>query len=242
MFRKFVTIIAYTGFGGVLAASLGGGITAAAAAAPSRPAAALLQLQASAGDEVAPDVAVATLAAVRQGRDVGALNDAVAALLDAALRRARATPGIDASTGSYSTEPHATTVDGKTRDDGWTVRATLVLRSADFAALGRLSAELAQTLQVVSIGSDYSAALRRRESDALQRRAIAEFRARAQSAAQDFGYRHWALHDVELGALQGADSPPLRMQMFAAAAAPLPVAPSARRLSLTVSGRVELQR
>ncbi|OIQ85707.1 hypothetical protein GALL_324560 [mine drainage metagenome] len=235
MFRKFVTMIAYAGAGAVLAASLG------VVAAPTAQAAALLQLQASASDEVAPDVAVATLAAVRQGRDVGALNDAVAALLDAALRRARATPGVDASSGSYSTEPHVTNTDGHTVDDGWTVRATLVLRSADFAALGRLSAELAQTLQVVSMGSDYSAGLRRRERDALQRRAIAEFRARAQSAAQDFGYRNWALHDVEVGQLQGADGPLPRMALLAAAAAPLPVAPTARRLTLTVSGRVELQ-
>ena len=235
MFRRPFSIIAYAGFGAALGALLW------LVAMPPAGAAALLRLQASASDAVAPDVAVATLAAVRQGRDVGALNDAVGALLDAALRRARATPGVSASTGDYSTEPHTTSADGQAVADGWTVRATLTVRSADFAALGRLSAELAQTLQVVSIGSDYSAALRERERDALQQRAIAAFRARAQAAAQGFGYRRWVLHEVELGTLQGADSPPLRMQMLAAAATPLPVAPAARRLTLTVAGSIELR-
>jgi predicted secreted protein len=236
MLRQVTTIIAHAGTGATLCAWLLLG------AAPAADAAALLRLQTSASDAVAPDVAVATLAAVRQGPDVGALNDAVGALLDAALRRARATPGISASTGGYSTEPRMGGTEGHETVDGWTVRATLVLRSADFAALGRLSAELGRGLQIESIGSDYSPALRQRERDALQRRAIAEFRARAQSAAQDFGYRGWALHEVDVGELQGADGPPLRMQLMAAVAAPLPVAPSARRLSLTVSGSVELQR
>lgn len=221
-----------------LAAALFAVFSAGAALAepPACPGAAVLRLQATASDQVRPDVAVATLAAVREGNDVAALNATVVGLLDDAMRQARATPGIEASSGGYTTQPRDTPGPDAHRD-GWTVRGQLVLRATDFAALGRAVGTLGSTLQVESLRSEVSPALRERERAALTARAIADFRRRAAEAAQGFGSRSYTLHEVEIGSLSGDGPGPVRMFATANGGA-APVDPAARELSISVNGSV----
>lgn len=206
----------------------------------------VVRLVASASAEVAPDRAVATFAAVRQGPDVAALNTQVAGLLDAAVKAARAVPGVEVRTGGFQTSPHDKVVAGQVQQDGWTVRAQLTVKSADFAALGRLAAQLAQTLQVQGTGTEMSAGLQAREQAELTQMAIARYRAQALAAARDFGYAGYTLREVDVGALQGAAPTP--RPLFRAMAAPsmeapgIPIEAGLQTLSVTVAGTVQLQR
>ena len=206
----------------------------------------VVRLVAGASAEVAPDRAVATFAAVRQGPDVAALNTQVAGLLDAAVKAARAVPGVEMQTGGFQTSPHDKVVAGQVQQDGWTVRAQLTVKSADFAALGRLAAQLAQTLQVQGTGTEMSAALQAREQARLAQMAIANFRTQAQAAARDFGYAGYTLREVDVSALQGASPAPRPMFRAMAAAsmeAPaIPIEAGLQTLSVTVAGTVQLQR
>ena len=217
-------------------------------AAPCRPAApsGIVHLEAVARSEVKPDRAVATLAAVRQGSDAAALNVEVARLLDAAVEAAHATAGVAVQTGGFQTAPRYRTVSGQSEQDGWTVRAQLILKSADFVALGHLLGQLAQTLQVEGTGTEISGDLQAREQTQLTKMAIGQFRARAQATAHEFGYRDYALRDVSIGNLQGltpAPRPMFRALVSASSAeVPVPIEAGVYTLTVSVQGSVQLQR
>ncbi len=206
----------------------------------------VLQLQAQASAEVVPDRSVASLAAVAQGEDLAALNAQVARRLDDALRTARATQGVQASTGEVSTQPRYRDTSGTVQQDGWTVRAVLTLRAADPKVLGALLGQLGAQLQLQSVRGEMSAAQRQHELDTLGARAIAAFRARAQAAARDFGYAGYTLREAQLSELQGVEPQPRPMvfqqgMLAARAAQPaLAVEPGSRELSVSVSGSVQL--
>lgn len=232
----------------LLGACLAGG-PAVAAAGPGERAAppAVLQLQAAASAEVVPDRTLAVLAVVAQGDDVAALNSEVLGRLDAALRRARAVSGVQASTGGVATSPRWVDSAGSMHQQGWSVRAELRLRAADPATLGVLLGALASSgLQLQSLGTQMSAQQRERELAELSSAAIAAFRARAQAAAGDFGYTGYVLRTIELSGLQGEQPQPqpLMFGMVNAArqAPPLAVQPAARQVSVQVSGSVQLLR
>lgn len=208
----------------------------------------VLQLQAQASADVLPDRTLARLAAVAQGDDVAVLNAQVAERIAAAVRRARGVAGVEAGIGTIGTQPRWRDVGGATRQDGWTVTAELKLRSADTAALARLIGELSSTLQIQSVQAEVSPQLRERELVELSSRAIAAFRARAQAAAHDFGYTGYSVREVQLSGLEGAEPQPHPLMMRAgllgqgAPAPAVPLDPSTRQLSVSVSGSVQLQR
>ncbi len=206
----------------------------------------VLQLEATAHADVTPDRAVVVLAAERQGSDVAVLNAEVTRLLDSAVQTARATPGVQVQTGNFQTQPRYKVVAGQSQQDGWSVRAQIMLKSVDFAAVGRLAGKLAQSLQVQSTGTEISPELQARELTRLTHQAIAQYRNQAQAAARDFGYAGYALREVSIGSLQGA-SPAPRPMFRAMAAVPLgeqavPIEAGVQALGVTVSGSVQLQR
>src|SRR5688572_30835691 len=86
----------------------------------------VLNLEATVSSEVAPDLAVVTLAATREGNDAGAITSEVNQILARALAEAKATPGVQAASGGYSTYPR---FDNKGQRTGWQVRAELILKS-----------------------------------------------------------------------------------------------------------------
>lgn len=209
----------------------------------------VLELQASAQVEVVPDLAVLTLAAERSGADAAALTAAVSKTLDAALGAARKVTAVQAASGGFTTQPHWTTVDGKARRDGWTVRAELILKSSDLAALGTLAGRLAQQgLMVESSGFDISPALRDREEAALIDTAIARFKTKAAEAARALGYVGYTLRTLQIEPIQGQGPQPRPMMLRAEAAmapsaAPaVPLASGRTPLRLTVHGSVQLTR
>lgn len=214
----------------------------ALAQAPERSAARdLLSLEATVTAPVTPDTATVLMSAERQGADAAAATSEVNQLLTAALREAKATPGVQASSAGFSTWPR---YDAKGQRTGWVVRGDLLLKSRDFAALGKLAGRLASTMTVQSNGFEVSAELKDREEQQLIERGLAAFRAKAATASRALGYSSFTVSQVNLGAaqLQGGPGPrPVLMQaraMVQADAAPMPIEGGQTLLSLTVNGTV----
>ena len=148
-----------------------------------------------------------------------------------------------------STQPRWKTVNNQSQRDGWTVRAGLVLKSRDFAALGKIVGQLAQQgFMIESNGFEVSKALRDREETALIDAAIADFKAKAATAARALGYGGYTLRTLQIEPLQGQLPEPRPMMMRAAApmaaeqAPTVPLATALTPLQLTVQGSVQLTR
>jgi predicted secreted protein len=101
------------------------------------------------------------------------------------------------------------------------VRAELVIKSKDFAALGTLAGKLSQQkLMISNTGFEMSRELRDREEAALIERGIAAFRGKATTAAKAFGFSNYTLREINLGSIAGdAQIMPQKMMMRAAVAA-----------------------
>ncbi|MEW6559338.1 MAG: SIMPL domain-containing protein [Pseudomonadota bacterium] len=209
----------------------------------------VVDLQATAQVEVTPDLAVMTLSIERSGMESARLTADISQSLQAALKQARAVSGVEASSGAISTQPRWKTVNNQSQRDGWTVRAGLVLKSRDFAALGKIVGQLAQQgFMIESNGFEVSKALRDREETALIDAAIADFKAKAATAARALGYGGYTLRTLQIEPLQGQLPEPRPMMMRAAApmaaeqAQTVPLTTALTPLQLTVQGSVQLTR
>jgi predicted secreted protein len=199
-----------------------------------------LSLDAQARASVANDEMVVVLAAERDGPQVGPLNDAVLAQLNAAIAEARALEGVRARLGSVWTQPRHDR-DGKPQ--GWRVRGEVVLESTRMELLGRLSGRLAERMQVAGVSFRLSAERRRTEEGRLVAEAARAFRARAAEAAQAFGFAGYELKELTLRG--GGGSPPRPMSAARAsadfAAPPVPPEGGDSEVVVGVSGSVELR-
>ena len=100
----------------------------------------LLTIDATVAVEVIPDLAVITLAAEAQGPDAAPITREVQQIINAALARAkRATSGVEARTGAFSTRQRWNNKGGR---DGWTVRAELVLKTVTSRRWASLAGKL----------------------------------------------------------------------------------------------------
>lgn len=202
-----------------------------------------LTLDATASTEVIPDLAVITLAAEAQGIDAAPITREVQQIINAALAQAKATGGVEARTGAFSTSQRW---NNKGVREGWTVRAELILKGKDFAVLGTLAGKLAQQkLIIVSSGFELSRELREREEQSLIERGIAAFRSKAQTASRAFGFGKYTLREVNLGSITG-DARPIPSKVFAMRAAtaaaadaePIAIEGGKVTLTLTVNGSI----
>jgi predicted secreted protein len=218
-------------------------ISAAQSVAPAPIARDVLTLDATVAAEVIPDLAVITLAAEAQGVDAAPITREVQLAINTALAQAKATAGVEARTGAFATNQRW---NNKGVRDGWTVRAELILKAKDFAALGTLAGKLAQQkLMIVGSGFELSRELREREEAALIDRGIAAFRSKAQTASRAFGFSNFTLREVNLGSISGDVRPTqpkvLAMRATAAPSAdaePVAIEGGKVSLTLTVSGSV----
>lgn len=215
------------------------------AGTPAATAGPLLTLDASARAAVANDEMQVTLAAERDGTQLAELNDAVLAQLDAALREAKATPGVRSRLGSLWTQPHFSR-DGKPA--GWRVRGEVVLESGDQPALARLAGRLAERLQLAGVQFRLSEPKRRQEETRLLAEAAANFRQRAADAAAAFGFAGYDIREMTLnGAARSRPPRSLAMPRLAessaamGAVAPLPAEGGDSDVVMSVSGTVELK-
>ncbi len=228
-----------------LAATLLLAVSTVAAAQGTPPLANVLDLDAVVTSEVAPDLAIVTMAIVREGSDVAPLTKDVNETLAKAFADAKAVPGVVAANGGYSTSPRFDTRDGQSTSTGWQVRAELVLKSRDFAALGTLVGRLSQSLQIAGSGFEISPELRARETASLIDRGARAFQDKATMAAKAFGYSGFSIRQVTVGNADqnggGRVFAAMEPTMKTRSAAPLPVESGRVTLSLTVNGSVQMR-
>lgn len=230
----------------LIALALGAAVTTPSVAqpvAPAVPSRDALTLDATVGSEVIPDLAVITLATEAQGVDAAPITREVQQAINAAIAQAKATAGVTAQTGAFSTNQR---FGSKGAREGWTVRAELILKAKDFAVLGTLAGKLAQQkLMIVGSGFELSRELRDREEAALIERGIAAFRGKAQTASRAFGFANFTLREVNLGSING-DARPIQPKVFAmrasaasvADAEPMAIEGGKVALTLTVTGSI----
>ena len=204
----------------------------------------MLSIDATVSAAVQPDTAVITLAVEKQGVEAAPLASEVNAILARALSEAKATAGVQASSGNYNTQPR---YDNKGQRNGWVVRAEVILKAKEFGVLGTLAGKLAKELQIASNGFEISPELRSKEENALIDKGIAAFRAKALAATRAFSNASFTVREVAVGQIGGGmpERPKMMMQARSAVMAAdnaVPIEAGVQQLSLTVSGSVQMMK
>ncbi|HWX12196.1 MAG TPA: SIMPL domain-containing protein [Trinickia sp.] len=191
--------------------------------------------------EVPQDVVDITLFYEQEAQDPASLTDALNKRTATALRQARGIPGVSAHTGTFSVYP-ATDRDG--RISAWRGRTEVVLESHDFAAASKLAGEMNATMQIGNVAFSLSPEARRSVNDKLTDDGIASFREQAEAAARAFGYTGYTIKQVSVGK-EGPSRPIMAMRAMAAdsgGSAPLPIEGGTSRVTVSVSGSVQMTR
>lgn len=204
----------------------------------------VLNLDASVSSEIAPDLAVVVLAVTREGIDAAAMTRDVNQVLARAIEQAKATPGVQVASGAFSTTPR---YDNKGQRNGWQVRAELILKSKDSAALGKLVGRLSTEMDIASNGFELSPELRAAEEAKMIDRVVAAFQAKASAAAKAFGYSGYSIRSVTLGQASrignpGEPRPMMQAKAMAAPAEPMPIESGRMNLQLSLNGSVQMRK
>lgn len=203
-------------------------------------------LSATASAEVPQDWLRLTLSASREGTEPTAVQSQLKQALDAALAVARpqAQPGkLEVRSGAFGVYPRHGR-DGKI--NGWQGQVQLVLEGRDVARLTATAAQV-PSLALQDLAFSVSPAARTALEADLQTQAIARFQAKAQAAAQAFGFSRYQLVQVNVGALDGTGTQPRAhlmaapRAMAAVADSPIPAEPGTATVQLTVNGTVRLE-
>ena len=204
----------------------------------------VVSLSATASTELTMDWLTITFGTTRDGSDAALVQSQLRQALDAALAEARrvAKPGdVNVRTGNFSLFPRYAPAP-KGGINGWQGSAELVVEGRDTAALAQLAGRV-QTLGVSRVDWSLSREARDKVRGDISTQAIAQFRARADAVARDFGAGGWTLREVNLSDNGPGEPMPLRraVAMSAATAEPLPVQAGLAVVSATVSGSVQLK-
>ena len=203
----------------------------------------IVRLDAVVSAPITPDTAVLTLVAERSGLDASAMTQQINKIMGDAVREAKAVSGVEAITGNFSTNQQ---YDNRGNVTGWTVRAELILKSKDFALLGKLSGNLGTSLKIVGSGFEVSRDLRTREEALLLKQGLEAFQAKAKTAAQALGFSSYSLREITIqqAQLEGGGRPRPMVMMaraVAAEAAPVQIEAGLTAINLTVSGSIQLK-
>ena len=204
----------------------------------------VLNLAASASQEVTKDWLSITLSTTREAADGASVQSQLRTALEAALAQARqaARPGqLEVRTGGFSIGPRYA---GKGSIANWQGSAELVVEGRDVAAVSALAGRL-QTLSVARVSFVLSREAREKAEADVAAQAIARFRAQAQAVSAQFGFGGYTVREVTLGG--GAAEPPIsplpRMTTLAMAAdAAVPVEAGKATVTVTVNGSVQMTR
>lgn len=196
---------------------------------------------ASATTEVPSDTVVVTLFTEEQGPDPADLAARANQRLEQALATAKATPGVDARSGAYQTQP---LYDRANQITGWRVRAELILESRDFRAASALAGRIAPAMKLAAMQFSLSRAAREKAEAALMTAALEKYRTKADAIAKSLGFPGYTLGQI---AVRG-DAPiaqpvqyrGMAVAMADAGAAPPPMEGGRNTVTVVVSGSVIL--
>jgi predicted secreted protein len=204
----------------------------------------VVRLASSASIEVTKDLLSISFNTTREGADAASVQSQLKQALDAALTEAKkaARPGqLEVQTGNFSLSPRYTS---KGVVNGWQGSAELIVEGRDMQAIGQLSGRIT-TLTIARVGYNLSRELREKSEAEVSGRAIANYRAKADIYAKQFGYTSYLIREVDVAS---SEPMPMPRAMFAMkAAAPqsdeaLPVEPGKGTVSVNVSGTVQLMK
>lgn len=203
-----------------------------------------VDFQAEVSRQLPNDLMIATVAVERQDKSPAALARALTGIGNAALQTAKAWPSVKVRTGNQRSWP----LYGKdNKVTGWSGRAELQIESKDFKAAGELLGQLQDNLQLQGIQFTVSEETRQGLEKTLTEEAIAAFRSKADTVRSAWGAKGYRLVSLSIGSSGGQPMPRPEMMMMAKAAmadaAPaMEVSAGESRLSLTVSGSIQLDR
>ena len=243
MTRKSATVLTLVAAAALASVAAFGTDTARAATltATENAPAGVLSLSAQASDDVPQDVVDITLYYEQEAADAASLTDALNKRTAAALAQAKSASGVSARTGAFSIYP---STDRNGRISAWRGRTEIVLESRDFAAASKLAGQMNTSMQVANVSFSLSPEAQRTAAEHLTRQAIDSFRKQAESAAKAFGYNSYTIRQVNIGQEAPPPRPLFAMRAMAVApaaeAAPLPVEGGKARVSVNVSGSVQM--
>lgn len=202
----------------------------------------LVQISADAQADVPNDQLEVLLSVEHESRDAAALPPLVNADMRWALDLARKRNAVKSETREYTTQPQY----ASGRIVGWRAQQQLYLESTDFGELTALVTALQEKLQVKSMRFLPRRETRLEVENALTRKALQAFAAKASLVADTMGAAGYEVVEISVN---GQPQPyPVRarnmeVMAMAAADAPTPVAVEGGSATLTVSvsGRIQLR-
>ena len=211
----------------------------------------VVNLEATASKDVSNDQATATLFVELNDNDPSRLAEKINQTLAAALKLAKQNATVQPAGTGYSTQPVYTSKSNK--QDGWRGRGELRLTSRDFPTLSRLLGVLQQPLstglamQLSGIRYGVSDEARKQTEDALIEQSMKAFRQRADLVRTGFDGTSWKMVNVNVNAQAFGPQPVFAAAMMAKSrmsaedAAPAPLEGGDSKLSVTVSGSIQIQ-
>ena len=181
----------------------------------------VLNLDAQATSEVPYDIAIVTLAIDRESKSSDTLSADINKILADAMAEAKKA-GVSAESGGYYVSP---TYNNRNQRVAWHGRAEIILRSKDFTAIGKLSGDLAEKMQMAGMNFDLSPERRQSEESRLIEEAVSNLKAKARTTLKALGYQDFGIREITLS--QGGAMVHTQVATMARAAmtdaAPVPV-------------------
>jgi len=200
----------------------------------------VLNLDAQATSEVPYDIAIVTLAIDRESKSSDTLSPDINKILADAMAEAKKA-GVSAESGGYYVSP---TYNNRNQRVAWHGRAEIILRSKDFTAIGKLSGDLAEKMQMAGVNFDLSPERRQSEESRLIEEAVSNLKAKARTTLKALGYQDFGIREITLS--QGGAMVHTQVATMARAAmtdaAPVPVEGGKARISVTLSGSLQMKR
>lgn len=187
------------------------------------------------------DLLQATLFIELSERDPARLSQQLSQAMNQASALAKPVTAVRSQTGQIRQWP---VYNDRQRLETWRGRAEFQLESRDFAAAAELIARLQGQLQLQHLQFSVSEDSRRSAEQALISEAVQAFRTRAEQIQKAWGARQFVLVHMNLGQSGGHHPRPPLMAMAKMAdveAAPMDLQGGEGRLSLHVSGTIELK-
>lgn len=188
------------------------------------------------------DLMRATLSIELSDKNPGQLARALTQAMNESLAKGRSFNTVKLASGNQQSWP---IYNDKQRLESWRGRAELTLESKDFKAAGELLSQLQDKLQLQGLNFVVSEESRLAAEKKLTTEAIAAFREKADTVRQAWGAKGYSLVQMNLGSSGGGGGyprPPMVMMMKMADAAPAAeMAGGESRVSVSVSGSIELK-
>lgn len=206
----------------------------------------LLQLEASASQQVRRDKVQITLAADVEGASQGEVSRKLNDALQQVAEQARAVPALRVSNGPYWVAPQSTASDDdKTPDEKrWRGNAQLLLESSDFDVASEFAHKVSDTMAVNGLNFVLSNEAREEARKQLLAQAAQAFRDKAEHATKAFGFSRYEIRTISL---DGASTPMPKstgmMRSFAVANAEdnaMPMESGETTVRVSVTGAVAL--